>query len=195
MRGTKAKLFTVIMTNSKQGDIGYCLQVTPMGINLAKIFQHDPRINSQEAFHTFIRCLVDASPNETLDDFDLDAVCCQFSDRSIDIFCDDESMFKDLPLVATTSSGIPLHGYLCIVGSDEEGHSILLTEDQVTTVLQELDFPAHPHVNQIDLTDDDSLVNDMQPETSTLRKLLELLVNHCVESEVQLVTRAKAISS
>ncbi len=175
-------------------DVGYCVQVTPVGINVAKIFHHDPRINSQEAFHTFIRCLVDASPNESLDDFNLDAACCQFSDRSIDIFCDDESMFKDLPLVATTGSGIPLHGNLCIVGSDDVGHNVLLTESQVTTVLQELDFPSHPHVNQIDLTDLNSLINNTQPETSTLRKLLELLVNNCIENKVQLVTRAKAIS-
>lgn len=194
MRGTKAKLLTMTMTTSKQGDdIGYCLQITPAGINVAKIFRHDPRINSQDAIRLFIKCLVDASPKKTLDDFNLDACCCQFSDRNIDIFCDDESMLKDLPLVATTGSGVPLHGNLCIVGSDEVGNSVLLTESQITTVLQELDFPEHPYVNQIDLTDLNPFTNATQEEAIALRKLLELLINHCVNNEVQLITRAKAI--
>lgn len=176
-------------------DVGYCLQVTPAGVNVAKIFLSEPRINSSNAFHLFIRCLVDASPDKTLsDDFSLDAACAQFSDPRVDIYCDDCSILKGLPLVARTPSGMPLHGNLCIVGSDEYGDSILLTEQQVVTVLQELNFPEQPFVNQIDLTDPNSILNDKQEEVGTLRKLLESLVNHCVNNEVQLVTRAKAIS-
>lgn len=175
-------------------DVGYCLQVTPAGVNVAKIFLSDPRINSPSAFHLFIKCLVDASAGETLSGFMLDAACCQFSDPRVTIYCDDCSILKGLPFVARTGSGIPLHGNLCIVGSDADGDSILLTEKQIVTVLQELNFPEQPFVNQIDLTDPDSILNDEQEEVGTLRKLLELLVNHCVNNEVQLVTRAKAIS-
>jgi len=182
--------------NAKQdnNDVGYCLQITPVGINVAKIFRHDPRINSQQAFHYFIKCLVDNDKRHSLSKFTLGNAHIQFFDPSIDIFFDENSILKDLPLVATTSRKLPLHGNVCVVGSDKKGNSILLTESQITKVLQELDFPEHPYVNQIDLTDLNSLVNDTQDEASTLRKLLEALVTHCVENEVQLVTRAKAIS-
>lgn len=194
MHGMKAKLYKA-MKNYEQDNVGYCLQVTPQGINLIKLLADGLPMSLGESKGIFIKCLVDFDRTDKLSDFTLDVATRQFSDRTIDIFLDDEGILKNLPLVARTESGISLHGNLAIFSSDSNGNTILLTEEQVTTVLQELGFPFHPGISQIDMTDSSNPRVEQEQNSLELKLILESLIKHCVNNGEQLLSRAKAIST
>lgn len=64
----------------------------------------------------------------------------QFSDRSIDLFCDDDFMTKKLPISCITKSNTILCGPIIAAACDEGNSTLLvgLTEEQFQIVLNEL---------------------------------------------------------
>jgi hypothetical protein len=64
----------------------------------------------------------------------------QFSDPTIDLICDEEFLFKELPLTCITRSDIRLCGQVIAAAVTEEGETIGLTEAQFQLVAANLTF-------------------------------------------------------
>lgn len=62
----------------------------------------------------------------------------QFSDPNIDLICDEEFLFKELPLTCITPRRIALCGSVIIAASTEDGETIGLTETQFQLVAANL---------------------------------------------------------
>ena len=62
----------------------------------------------------------------------------QFSDPNIDLICDEEFLFKQLPLTCITRRSIALRGQVIAAACTEEGETIGLTEAQFQLVAANL---------------------------------------------------------
>jgi len=62
----------------------------------------------------------------------------QFPDPAIDLICDDEFLFKELPLTCITRRSIALCGQVIAAASTDEGETIGLTEAQYQLVVANL---------------------------------------------------------
>jgi len=182
------------MTNIEPDNFGYCLQVTLAGINVIKMSQDSLIISSENGWYYFLKCLVDSSKGDILSDFTLDVSCGEFLDETINIFSDDESILKGLPLTAKTQDGLRLHGNLAIVGSDNEGNSILLNKYQVSLILQQLSFAKNLDINEVDI--DNSHLESLRRKNGTLdlKAILSDLMDYCIDNEIQILSKANVVS-
>lgn len=177
------------MTNEKQDNVGYCINVTPGYVTVLKFSQDDPLFNNAKSMRLFIRSLVEFHDVEKPSDFLLEGVYHQFPNSAIDIFVDSESLVKGYPLTAGTPGNTELYGNLAIFGSNDEGNSILLSEQQAKEVLCFLDFPEGTEIKEVDMfPTEPKYTEDFKP-SKTLNHLLKILVNHCINHELQLVTK------
>ena len=62
----------------------------------------------------------------------------QFPDPAIDLICDDEFLFKELPLTCITRRSIALCGQVIAAASTHDGETIGLTEAQFQLVVANL---------------------------------------------------------
>ena len=62
----------------------------------------------------------------------------QFSDPNIDLICDEEFLYKQLPVTCITRTSIALHGQVIAAACTEDGETIGLTEAQFQLVTANL---------------------------------------------------------
>ncbi len=179
------------MKTTKQDEIGYCLYLQEETIRVLKM--------RNDAFKTpgftldWIKKLIGGNIDDLKPETSvfIEGVLKQFSDPIIDIFVDENGIDKGLPPVAVTNNGTFLIGNAVILASDKEGETILLDGKQVQTALNELGF-YHQHkgieVVEVDLDETKYLTSEQHPQI--LKDLLGLLINYCVDQEVQVLTRA-----
>lgn len=182
------------MTNIEPDKFGYCVKVGSEGINVLKMSQDSLLISSDNSWDYFLRCLVDSSRGDILSDLTLDVTCGEFLDETINIFSDDESILKGLPLTAKTQNGIRLHGNLAIVGSDYEGSSILLNKYQVSLILRELSFAKNLNINEVDINSPHLESLRRKNGTLDLKAILSDLMDYCIDNEIQILSKANVAS-
>lgn len=180
------------MKATKPEDIGYCVYVQEEKVSVLKMRKEAFKMPSFPLI--WIKNLIGGS----IDALDLkksvfiEGVLKQFSDSTIDIFVDENGIDKGLPPVAITNNGIFLIGNVVVLASDKEGETILLGEKQVQIALNELGFYNQGkgvEVVDVDLNESKYLTTQQHPQV--LKNLLGLLIEYCVDQDIQLLSRAE----
>lgn len=177
------------MTNCKQDDVGYCINITPQTIDVLMLSRNDIVFNNLEGKIELIKNLVNFDDINSSDLF-LDAATGQFSDESIDVFVDDESLIKGYPLTAITRQGVALHGNLVVLGNDKMGNTTLLTREQVELAIDQLQFPKKLLRQEVNLFKFAPPLAKEEDRPEELHELIQLLIRFCVVHDKQIMLKA-----
>lgn len=176
---------------TKQDDIGYCVYVQ---VDKVSVLRMSVSQFSNPAFQSiWIKKLLGGKLDnlEIKESVSLEGVYRQFSNLTIDIFVDADSIDKGLPVICMTSKEIPLYGNVVILASDKEGETLLLNENQAKVAVAELGFyKQKENIEVIDAITDGNKYLTTEQHPQVLKNLLALLVDYCVDSDVQLITKA-----
>lgn len=184
------------MTTTKQADIGYCVYVQEHAISILKMNSLDFGKNAFSL--VWIKKLIGGKMGEMNLDHSicLEGVYKQFSDRFIDIFVDANGINKGLRPMAITHKGNRLFGNVVILASDDEGKTILLTENQAELAIRELGvYNNYDRVRFLDLSAENKEYTTSEEHPQVLKNLLSLLIGYCVDEQVQLLTKALEVGN
>lgn len=182
------------MTNTKQDNVGFCLRVTPSEVVILKLALDDVVMSTEEGRYQLTRSLVNYYQDGGIWEPTLDVSCEHFSDETINIFSDDESILKNHPLTAVTRQGLQLHGNLVLFGSNDDGDSVLLNASQVGIILSELKFSNNQVVKPVDLTESISAFYDNRNSPNHLQQLIQLLSEYCFVTKTQVLIKTVPVA-
>lgn len=190
MFGTRDK--TLIMTTTKQDDIGYCFYVQTHQLITLKITRSE---FVDEIFKLmWIKKLIGGKMEklEVENSVFLEGVFKQFSDPAIDIFVDEDGIGKGLPRLAITPKGVELFGNVVVLGSDGEGETILLNKQQVEIVARELGFyQKYEKIEVGDITVDNPQYSKVKEVPQPMQDLAGLVIEYCVTGGLQMLIKAE----
>lgn len=180
------------MTSKKLDELGYCVYVRKDELNVLKMRTVDFLISGFSS--VWIKKLIGGNIDDlTIDDsIHVERFSYQFSDSAINIFAEAYSSSRDLPLMVKTQTGGSILGNVVILGSDSKGETTLLTEEQGQLAINELGFyNNYKGINFIDAETNENKYLTTEQHPKSLKNLLTLLIDYCINEEIQLLTRAQ----